>query len=185
MGLSSREGQTYYLPHRSYLCSTYMHTYTYVHTLMHASTYIHVYKYIHIYTHTPTHNAHTYIQLHTYMNTHTLIRCLNIRNSLTKYEMWKEQFLESVGSPLSKSGERGWMRHKDGDRWCNNYESHKVVKASFGRNLCQRKKTHWERVLTVRQRLHLAPARVIRYKRPISMLQIQSRLMFWSYFSPW
>ena len=58
------------------------------------------------------------------------------------------------------------------------------MKASFGRNLCQRKKTHWERALTERQRLHLAPARVIRYKRPISMLQIQSRSMFWSYFSP-
>ena len=84
---------------------TYMHTHTHVHTLMHADTHIHVYTY----THTPTHNAHTYTQLHTYINTHTLIRCLNIRNSLTKYEMWKEQFLESVGSPTSKSGEK--------DRW--------------------------------------------------------------------
>ena len=53
------------------------------------------------------------------------------------------------------------MRHKDGDRRCNNYESHKLVRASFDRNLCQRKKTHWERVLTVRQRLHLAPARLL------------------------
>ena len=162
---------------------THMHTYT--NTCTHICTHACILLYTHTYTHTPIHTqTHTHSYTLTWTHMHTLVRCLNIRDIFIKYEMWKEQFLDSLLSLTdSVSGERGCMRHKDGDRQCTNCEVTKSWGPGVGVSADEWILIGKEFGQLVRGFTWPQPV-LLGTKVQVSFFQIQSRSMLQSYFSP-